>query len=152
MHVSRTDLARRTIYVRPARVVAGDTLMDAAGCDAASVRVEPSVPAKARSRVAGSSQPSQPAVSANRVKLSYQIKAGDTLGSDRQRFKTTVTSIRSWNPDLSGDRLRRAPLTVLAPSDARHGGNDTSARSNSAIDDLPPHADSASASCEFAKL
>jgi peptidoglycan lytic transglycosylase D len=124
LHVSKADLAEANYLRSSARVVVGDTLMVPQEVTAATVRIEPSVPAKARSRAAASSQPSRPAASANRVQMSYQIKPGDTLGAIAQRFKTTVTSIRNWNPDLSGDRLRAgAHLTVFAPSDTRTGGN-----------------------------
>src|SRR5258707_2720145 len=65
MHVSRTDLAEANYLRSTARVVAGDTLMVPQDVMAATARVEPSVPAKSRSRLAGPKQPSQTAASSD---------------------------------------------------------------------------------------
>ena len=35
--------------------------------------------------------------SSDRVKVSYQVKRGDTLASIARVFSTSVASIRSWN-------------------------------------------------------
>ena len=35
----------------------------------------------------------------------YQVKQGDTLASIAKLFKTTIASIKTWNPRLSGDRV-----------------------------------------------
>ena len=37
-------------------------------------------------------------------KVTYRVKAGDTLSSIARAFRTTVDRIRSWN-DLRGDRI-----------------------------------------------
>ena len=39
------------------------------------------------------------------MKVSYAVKRGDTLASIARVFKTTVASIRTWNPRLPGDQL-----------------------------------------------
>jgi len=39
------------------------------------------------------------------VKVSYEVKRGDTLASIARLYKTTVASLRKWNPLLPGDRL-----------------------------------------------
>jgi membrane-bound lytic murein transglycosylase D len=123
LHVARADLAEAN-YLRPtARVVAGDRLMVPQEMTA-TLHVEPPPPAKAKSAAVAASQPNRPLAGANRVKVSYQIKAGDTLGSIAQHFKTTVASIRSWNPEISGDRLKAgAHVNVYAPGDTRARAN-----------------------------
>ena len=120
--VSKTDLAEANYLRSTARVVAGDTLMVPQEVTAATVRIDrpAQANAKARSTVVASSQPPRPAASGDRVKVSYQVMRGDTLVSIAQRFKTTVASVKSWNPELSGDRLKAgAHLTVYASGDSR---------------------------------
>jgi LysM repeat protein len=41
----------------------------------------------------------------NRIKVIYAVKKGDTLASIARLFKTTVASLRTWNPRLPGDRI-----------------------------------------------
>jgi membrane-bound lytic murein transglycosylase D len=124
LHVTKTDLAEANYLRSTARVVAGDALMVPREVTVATALVERPAPAKARSTAAASGQPSPSESRANLVKVSYQIKRGDTLVSIAQRFKTTVTSIKGWNPDISGDRVRAgARLTVYAPSDSRAPAN-----------------------------
>jgi membrane-bound lytic murein transglycosylase D len=124
LHVAKIDLAEANYLRSTARVVAGDTLMVPREVTAVIARVERPAPAKARSTVAASGQPAPPESRGNLVKVSYQIKRGDTLVSIAQRFKTTVGSIKGWNPDISGDRVRAGGhLTVYAPSDSRSPAN-----------------------------
>jgi membrane-bound lytic murein transglycosylase D len=118
--VTKTDLAEANYLRSTARVVPGDTLMVPQEVTAATVRVDRPAQAKARSTVVASSEPPRSAASGDRVKVSYQVKRGDTLVSIAQRFKTTVALVKGWNPDLSGDRLKAgAHLTVYAPGDSR---------------------------------
>ena len=60
---------------------------------------------EARSTVAQAGQLAQAAANSNRVKASYAVKRGDTLASIARLFKTTVASIKTWNPRLPGDHL-----------------------------------------------
>jgi LysM repeat protein len=39
------------------------------------------------------------------VKTLYHVKRGDTLASIAEAFRTSVASLKSWNPRLPGDRL-----------------------------------------------
>jgi len=39
------------------------------------------------------------------VKVNYEVRRGDTLASIARLFKTTVASIKSWNPRLPGTQL-----------------------------------------------
>jgi len=68
--------------------------------------------ADARRTVAESGQLAD-ATPTNRVKVIYEVKQGDTLASVARLFKTTVASLRTWNPRLAGDRLNAGQrLTV----------------------------------------
>ena len=52
-----------------------------------------------------------------RVKSTHKVRKGDTLASIARRYKTTVASLRSWNPRIPGDRLLAGQrLTVFAVS------------------------------------
>ena len=107
LHVSKTDLAEANYLRSTARVAAGDMLMvpqEATALMAASV--EHAVPAaEARSIVARSGQLARAAANSNRVKVVYQVKRGDTLASIARLYKTTVASLKTWNPRIPGDRL-----------------------------------------------
>lgn len=115
LHVSRTDLAEANYLRSTARLVAGDRLivpLEATALMAA--RVDRPAPAtEARSTVSRSGQLARAAANSDRVKTVYEVKRGDTLSSIARLFKTTVASIRTWNPGIPGDRLTAgAHLTV----------------------------------------
>jgi LysM repeat protein len=40
------------------------------------------------------------------VKFSYEVKRGDTLASIARVYKTTVASVKTWNPRLSAGDLK----------------------------------------------
>jgi len=114
LHVSKADLAEANYLPVTARVAAGQKLMvphEATVLMAA--RTDRPVPvADARRTVAESGQLAD-ATSTNRVKIIYEVKQGDTLASVARLFKTTVASLRTWNPRLAGDRLNAGQhLTV----------------------------------------
>jgi LysM repeat protein len=47
------------------------------------------------------------------VKVIYEVQQGDTLADIASHFKTTVASLKTWNPRLLGSRLQAgARLTV----------------------------------------
>jgi membrane-bound lytic murein transglycosylase D len=107
MHVSKADLAEANDLRLTARVGAGQklvvpheaTVLMAARTD----RTTP--PAEARATVAGSGQLAQAAANSNRVKSSYEVRRGDTLASIAALFKTSVASLRTWNPRLASTHL-----------------------------------------------
>jgi peptidoglycan lytic transglycosylase D len=107
LRVSKTDLADANYLRGTARVAAGQKLMvphEASVLMAAGT--EPSVPAtEARTTVAQPGQLASAAASSNRVKTNYQVRRGDTLSSIARLFKTTVASIKTWNPRLPDNRL-----------------------------------------------
>jgi membrane-bound lytic murein transglycosylase D len=114
LQVSKADLAEAN-YLRPtARVAAGQKLMvphEASVLMAA--RADRPVPAaEARRTVAESGQLAQ-ATDSNRVKVIYQVKRGDTLASIARLHKTTIASLKTWNPRLPDDRLTAGQRLTL---------------------------------------
>jgi LysM repeat protein len=74
-----------------------------------AARTERPVPV-AESRAIGGSpgqvvQLAQAAATSNRVKVTYKVQQGDTLASIARNFKTSVASIRTWNPSVTPDRI-----------------------------------------------
>jgi membrane-bound lytic murein transglycosylase D len=119
LRVGKADLAEANYLPLTARLSAGQKLVvphEATVLMAA--RSERPVPAtEARATVAASGQLAQAAVTSSRVKTVYEVKRGDTLASIARVFKTTVASIRSWNPRLPGNQLLAGQrLTVYRPT------------------------------------
>ena len=135
LHVSKADLAEANyLSVDGAACTTGQKLIvphEATVLMAA--RTERPRPgdrgARRRSREAGAAR--RAGETSNRVKTVYQVKRGDTLASIARLFKTTVASLRTWNPRLPGSRLWPAhgsPSTVrrTKPTSHRHGRPDAS--------------------------
>jgi membrane-bound lytic murein transglycosylase D len=103
LHVSKTDLAEANDLRVTSRVAAGQKLMvphEATVLMAA--RTDRPVPAtEARSTVSGSGQLARAAANSNRVKAIYEVKSGDTLASIAVLFKTSVASLKTWNPRIA---------------------------------------------------
>jgi len=55
-----------------------------------------------------------PASGSARVRLSYRIRPGDTLGTIAERYGTTVRELQSWNGLRSTRITARRTLTILA--------------------------------------
>ena len=71
-----------------------------------AARAERGVPAtEARSTVARRRSAGRGRRPRTASRRRYQVKRGDTLASIARVFQTTVASIRTWNPRISGDRL-----------------------------------------------
>src|SRR5262249_27845823 len=107
LKVSKADLAEANYLKVTARVTAGQKLMvphEATVLMAATA--DRAVPAaESRKIVEESGQLAQAAETSNRIKVSYQVKRGDTLASIARVHKTTVASLKSWNPVLANDQL-----------------------------------------------
>src|SRR5213593_3911746 len=119
LHVGKADLAEANYLSATARVSAGQKLIvpHEATVLMAARTDRPAPATEARATVASSGQLAQPAANTNRVKTTYQVKRGDTLASIAQLFKTTVASIRSWNPRLPDNQLLAGQrLTVYRPA------------------------------------
>ena len=106
LNVSRADLAEANYLNPAARVSAGQKLMVPAEATVLmAARTERRVPvAEARKTVADAGQLAE-ATSTNRVKGVYSVKRGDTLASIARLFQTSVSSLKTWNPRLLGDRV-----------------------------------------------
>lgn len=112
LRVNRTDLAAANYLKTTARVAPGQKLMvphEATVLMAA--RADRPAPPPVE-RAALTSRPLKadavvPAVASNpdRVKITYQVKRGDTLASIARVFSTSVASLRSWN-HLAGNTIR----------------------------------------------
>ena len=107
LRVSRADLAEANYLKMTSRVAAGEKLMvphEATVLMAAQAE-RPAPATEARTTVTESGQLARAAASSNRVKVNYEVRRGDTLASIARLFKTTVASIKTWNPRLPGTQL-----------------------------------------------
>jgi peptidoglycan lytic transglycosylase D len=107
LRVSKADLAEANYLKVVARVAPGQKLMvpHEASVLMAARTDRPAPATEARTTVAQSGELAPGAAHSNRVKLLYDVKRGDTLASIARLFKTTVASIRSWNPRLASAKL-----------------------------------------------
>ena len=115
LRVSKTDLAEANFLRATARVNAGQRLMvPHESTVLLAARTERPVPAaESRAIVAGPTLLAQAPANSNRVKVIYEVRQGDTLADIASLFKTTVASLKTWNPRLLGSRLQAgARLTV----------------------------------------
>jgi membrane-bound lytic murein transglycosylase D len=107
LHVSKADLADAN-YLKPtSRVAAGQRLIvPAETTTLMGARADRTVPATETRRTVGQSgQLAQAAATSNRVKAIYEVKRGDTLASIARVFQTSVASLKTWNPRISGNKL-----------------------------------------------
>ena len=109
LKVRRTDLAEANYLSARARVKPGQrlviprapTTLLAARADRPDPVVGKARPAAPESTLAPAPTP-QPSGELSRI--TYRVKRGDTLSSIARFFRTTVSSLRSWNA-LKSDRL-----------------------------------------------
>ncbi len=112
LRVNRADLADANYVNVSARVTPGtklmvpheSTVLMAARADRPAPAAEPATLAASNRR------PSVSAATSQRLKVTYQVKRGDTLAAIARAFNTTVSSIKTWNriPGTrisAGDRL-----------------------------------------------
>ena len=104
LHVSKADLAEANYLQASARVNAGQKLMVPSEVTVLmAARTDRQAPnTESRTTVAHAGQLAEPSANSNRVKASYAVKRGDSLASIARLYKTTVASIKSWNPRLPG--------------------------------------------------
>ena len=120
LRVSKTDLAEANYLRVTARVSAGQQLMVPHEATVLmTARTERPVPtAESRAVVAGPTLLAQTSANSNRVRVIYEVRQGDTLASIARLFKTTVASMRTWNPRVPADRLKPGDrLTVYKLAD-----------------------------------
>jgi len=68
---------------------------------------------EAHKTVTETGQLAQGSEMSNRVKVSYEVKRGDTLASIARLYKTTVASLKTWNPRLEGRQLNAGDHLTL---------------------------------------
>jgi len=114
LKVSKADLAEANYLRATARVAAGQKLMvpHEATVLMAATADRPVPATEARKTVAESGQLAQ-STESNRVKVSYQVKRGDTLASIARVYKTSVASLKTWNPLLENDQLMAGQRLTL---------------------------------------
>jgi len=114
LKVSKADLAEANYLRATARVAAGQKLMvpHEATVLMAATADRPVPATEARKTVAESGQLAQ-STESNRVKVSYQVKRGDTLASIARVYKTSVASLKTWNPRLENDQLMAGQRLTL---------------------------------------
>jgi membrane-bound lytic murein transglycosylase D len=122
LSVSRADLAEANYLSTKARVSTGQSLVVpvepalllAGHPDRAVPIVAEAPPAPAEAPAVVAAGKATPAPPADSVKVTYQVKRGDTLSSVARLYRTTVQALKVWNR-LSGDRLMPgAQLTIYS--------------------------------------
>ena len=107
LRVSRTDLAEANYIKTTAVVVVGKKLMvphEATVLMAA--RTDRTVPvADSRALASDAVVPAMSSTSSDRVRVFYDVKRGDTLASIARVFRTTISSIQTWNR-IPGDQIQ----------------------------------------------
>jgi membrane-bound lytic murein transglycosylase D len=98
LHVSRGDLAEANDIATNARLVAGQRLVIPG--DVSTARP---APVNASNRPAVS--PVSSSAASVKVKSEYRVHQGDTLTSIAELFDTSVKTLQSWNPQLTGSRV-----------------------------------------------
>ncbi len=118
LHVSSTDLAEANYMSVKSRVSPGEKLIvprEATVLMAARTE-RPAPPTESRATVAEAGA-LEAGSNSNRVKAIYEVKRGDTLASIARLFRTSVASLRSWNPTLASERFRPGlRITVYRPA------------------------------------
>ena len=107
LRVSKADLAEANYLRATAGVTAGQKLMvpHEASVLLASGTERPAPATEARTTVTQSGQLARAAAISNRVRTNYEVRRGDTLASVARLFKTTIASLKTWNPRLADNRL-----------------------------------------------
>jgi peptidoglycan lytic transglycosylase D len=107
LRVSKADLAEANYLKATAGVAAGQKLMvpHEASVLLASGTERPAPATEARTTVTQSGQLARAAAISNRVRTNYEVRRGDTLASVARLYKTTIASLKTWNPRLADNRL-----------------------------------------------
>jgi len=115
LRVSRTDLAEANYVKTTAKVAAGQQLIvphEATVLLAA--QTDRPAPGDAPDAVPATRSVASNTADAGRVKVVYQVKKGDTLASIARLFKTSVSSLQTWNR-IPGSQIRVGErLTIYA--------------------------------------
>ncbi|HJZ71445.1 MAG TPA: transglycosylase SLT domain-containing protein [Vicinamibacterales bacterium] len=107
LHVSKGDLAEANDLPVTTRVTAGQKLIVPAEATVLmAANADRPVPAtEARKTVAEAGQLAQASETSNLVRVSYEVKRGDTLASIARVYRTSIASLKTWNPRLASGQL-----------------------------------------------
>lgn len=107
LRVSRADLAEANYLKLTSRVEPGSKLMvPYESTVMMAARADRPVPAtESRALVADAVVPAVAASDGQRIKVTYQVKRGDTLASIARVFSTSVSAIKTWNR-IPGTQIR----------------------------------------------
>jgi membrane-bound lytic murein transglycosylase D len=114
--VKKADLAEANDLGLTARLAPGQKLIVPREATVLmTARADRPVPVtESRTTVAQATELPRPAAPSGRIKSTYQVRKGDTLASIARLYKTTVASIRTWNPGMtSGSRLMAGQRLVV---------------------------------------
>jgi membrane-bound lytic murein transglycosylase D len=120
LRVNRVDLADANYLSSRSVVTPGQSLVIPVEPSKLLARAAPAAASRAGVTAAQSAPPKPaPAAPKATVKVTYQVKRGDTLSSVAMRFRTTVASIKALN-GLKSDRIMPgASLTIQTPRAGR---------------------------------
>jgi peptidoglycan lytic transglycosylase D len=115
LHVSKADLAEANYIQATSRILAGQKLIvpHEATVLMAAQTDRPAPATEARKTVTEAGQLARATESSNRVRISYQVKRGDTLASIARIYQTTVAALKTWNPRLPGGQLMTGQRLTL---------------------------------------
>jgi membrane-bound lytic murein transglycosylase D len=113
--VKKADLAEANDLRLTARLASGQKLMVPREAGVLMTgRAERPVPAaESHATVAHATELARPAIPSGRIKETYKVRKGDTLASIARLYKTTVVSLRTWNPRMPGGRLMAGQRLVV---------------------------------------
>jgi peptidoglycan lytic transglycosylase D len=120
LHVSRAELAGANYLSAKSLVTVGQTLVVPVETALLMAgRPDRPAPAAETHMASASSRPAgtraQTAASPAKVKVTYEVKRGDTLFAVARLYRTTIASLKAWN-GLRGDSLTPGSrLTIFAP-------------------------------------
>jgi len=105
--VKKADLAEANDLRVTARLASGQKLIVPREAGVLMTgRAERPVPAaESRATVAQTTELARPTTPSGRIKETYQVQKGDTLASIARLYKTSVASLRTWNPRMPKNRL-----------------------------------------------
>ncbi len=120
LRVNRVDLADANYLSTRSVVTPGQNLVIPVEPSRLLARRPEATPPSAASRTAAArAQPQPPKAAAgapaDTVKVTYQVRRGDTLSTVAKRYGTTVASLKTWNGLRSDLLMPGERLTIFAP-------------------------------------
>jgi membrane-bound lytic murein transglycosylase D len=107
LRVKRTDLAEANYLRTSARLTPGQQLVvPHEPTVLMALNADRTMTSEAVDKIAAAAptDPAPESAAEDRVRISYRVKKGDTLGSIARTFRTTIAHIRNWN-SITGNRI-----------------------------------------------